>query len=138
MNTLARSVSRPWIFLLTAVVLFLLPPPVWSIEAPIADDATISSLVPNHHLGRTSSLVVEAPSRYGGTQRSYLRFNLDTLPAGTTGDDVAKATLLLFVDEVQSQGSFQVHRMLGTWNESRKLRTSLLGRSVREIQLGLA
>ena len=138
MNPPARSMRRPWPFLLMAVTLVLLPMPAWPTEAPITDDASTSSLTSHHDLGRTSSLVVKAPSRYGGTQSSYLRFNLDTLPAGTTGDNVAKATLLLSVDEVHSQGSFQVQRVLGTWNKPRKLRGSLLGRSVREIQLGPA
>ena len=53
-----------------------------------------------------------------GPANSYIKFKLtSSLPAGTTADNVAKATLKLYVSAVNSPSSFDVYRITGSWNE---------------------
>ena len=46
----------------------------------------------------------------GATQplKPFIKFDLSTVPAGTTGAEVEKATLSLFVDSVNTPGTFNV------------------------------
>src|SRR5207245_2616536 len=47
----------------------------------------------------------------------FIKFDLSTLPSGTKGANVKKATLKLFVGSVSAIGSFDVQRVTGTWTE---------------------
>src|SRR5436190_1872102 len=49
---------------------------------------------------------------------TYVRFDLSTLPPGTTGNDISKVTLRLYVNTVTTAGSFDIRRIMGTWDES--------------------
>jgi hypothetical protein len=49
--------------------------------------------------------------------RTYLRFDLTTLPAGTRGADVSRAVLRLWVSRVIRGGMFDVHSVRGGWSE---------------------
>jgi hypothetical protein len=53
-----------------------------------------------------------------GKFRTYLKFNLASLPAGTTAANVEKATLRLFVNSVSTAGAFNVHKVNAAWSES--------------------
>lgn len=62
-----------------------------------------------------------APSNHvggSGNRRSFIRFDLGTLPTGTSGTQVAKATLVLFADTATAGSTFDVMRVTGTWAES--------------------
>ena len=55
-------------------------------------------------------------------QTGYLKFDLSTLPPGMSEDAVEKATLILYVSDIKSEGVFEVRRIgppnaLGGWNE---------------------
>jgi len=77
----------------------------------VSDDAYTSSTAPSAHHG--SQIVLSV----GPTANSYIRFDLSNLPAGTHGHDVAKATLIVWVDPVGSSGSVDVFRVNGPWSE---------------------
>ena len=52
-----------------------------------------------------------------GWARTYLRLGLSSLPAGTVGADVSKATLRLWVDSTIRPGTFDVVQVTGAWSE---------------------
>jgi hypothetical protein len=74
---------------------------------PLADAYTLKQQ-PNLNFGGQPILVVQPGVK------SYLQFNLATLPPGAT---VSKATLRLYVDAVMSNGSFDVYQLTGSWGE---------------------
>jgi len=60
-------------------------------------------------------LQVDGPS----STKSFIRFDLTaSLPAGTPGNHVARATLKLYANLVNAAGSFAIYRVTSSWNES--------------------
>lgn len=51
-------------------------------------------------------------------ERAFLQFDVSTLPAGTTGSEVTRATLTLFVSEVRVPGTFDVVAVDSAWEEA--------------------
>jgi hypothetical protein len=80
-------------------------------DGVLKDDAYTQSSTPSQNFGANANL------RVASGINSYLRFDLSTLPAGTAGSDVAKATLRLYVNTLTTAGLFDVHRVIGAWNE---------------------
>ena len=87
----------------------------------LSADAFTRASSSSSNYGRKKQIWVQGPASSGVEQRSYLRFDLGSLPFGTVGSDVAKATLVLGVGKVRSAGSFEVFRVLGSdpdeWSE---------------------
>ena len=83
------------------------------VEARLSDDAYTSSTASGNNFGGSSTLNIKDP-----TLKSFLKFDLSTLPSGTLATDVKKATLKFFVDQVTTIGSFEVRRVTGTWTEA--------------------
>ncbi len=81
-------------------------------QAPVSDDAYVSSATPTTLNGANPSLVVQAP---GGS--SLIRFDLSRLPAGTTSSQVTRATVRAYVTAVAGQGSFDLYRVDTAWSE---------------------
>ena len=52
-----------------------------------------------------------------GTERTWVKFDLSTLPPGTVGSNISKATLTLWVNKIRTPGAFEVRRVLGGWQE---------------------
>jgi hypothetical protein len=82
-------------------------------QAPIADDAYVSSASPSTVNGTNPSLVVQAPSGW-----TLIKFDLSRLPAVTTSSQVSKATVKLYTSAVAGQGAFDLYRIDGAWKES--------------------
>jgi hypothetical protein len=89
--------------------------------AVLTGDTYVSSSNPTTNYGSQASLVVNSQSR------ALLKFDLSTLPAGTSASGVAKATLKLWVENGYTMfttvvpgpgGSFDVRRVTGPWNEA--------------------
>lgn len=78
----------------------------------IKDDAYTQTNTPNQNFDPNANL------RVGSGINSYLKFDLSTLPAGTTGNNVAKVTLRLWVNTVTTAGSFDIRRVTSTWDEA--------------------
>src|SRR5205809_846212 len=98
--------------------------PLWpriswaGVEARLSDDAYVDSSAPTSNFGNNTSLFVTAPTAKTSTRKTFIKFDLSTLPASTTGADVEKANLKLFVSKVAANGSFNVLRVDGSWSEA--------------------
>ena len=78
----------------------------------LKDDAYTQSSTPNQNFGTNANL------RVATGVNSHLKFDLSSLPSGTSANDIAKATLKLWVNTVTTTGSFDVRRITGVWNEA--------------------
>ena len=73
--------------------------------------------------GTNTILRVSAGSRTASpglqeiARNAFLKFDLAPLPRGTTGTNIVKATLVLYVNTLKSAGTFQVVAVRGTWDE---------------------
>ena len=76
---------------------------------PLGDSYT-DSADPTTNYGANTLLEVN-----GATQITYIQFPLSSIPAGAS---VSQATLKLFINSVQSAGSFNVYYVTGPWSES--------------------
>ena len=88
-------------------------------EAFLTDDATLIAAQPTGAKGWSqTTLRVIGPAGDRAVKETFLKFDLSTLPPGITGSNIVKATLVLGVDKVVGNGSFDVATVGGTWNES--------------------
>jgi hypothetical protein len=99
-------------FTAAAAVAGLTPLAALALDAPLAADASISASLPSSNFGAAHTLNV------GNGAAGLLRFDLSTLPAGTTAANLSKATLVLFVKSVGSAGSVEVQTVNSSWTES--------------------
>lgn len=81
-----------------------------------SQDAYTNTAAPNTNYGAATTL--GAVSSATSIQTTYIQFNLGSVPSGYTGNNVAKATLKLFVASVSKAGSFNVDYVNGIWSES--------------------
>jgi YVTN family beta-propeller protein len=81
-------------------------------EPLLSDDVSVSAQSASRTAGRRPSLNVR-----NGEEIAYLRFDLGTLPAGTTGDAVDRAMLRLWVSRVAGPGAVDVLPVTGYWSE---------------------
>jgi hypothetical protein len=115
----ARRRMARWFFLGLPLLamLTLLPSLSFGLQAILTEDAYTSSTSGTNSFGKQINLLVQgSPDSHSG-KRSFLKFDLSVLPAGTTGSNVGKATLRLFVNKVTKAGSFDVVRVTGDWDE---------------------
>ena len=102
---------------LLSALLMLAILPLWptlsfaGVETILTDDAYTSSSSPAKKFGKKKGLLVS------GSMRSFLKFNLATLPSGMVAADVEKATLKLFASKRRKAGSFDVFAVTGPWSE---------------------
>ena len=105
--------------LLVAVAVFLLSSGVsYAAQALLTDDTYTDA----NHASAQYAVKPYVKVNDSAEQTGYLKFDLSTLPPGVTGDDVEKATLILYVTNLKSEGIFEVRRIgtpspLGGWNE---------------------
>lgn len=102
------KISR-FVFLIIAIM--SLPGSVYA-NGTLKDDAYTQSSTPNQNFGTNANL------RVASGINSHLTFDLSSLPSGTSGNDLAKVTLKLWVNTVTTPGSFDVRRITGVWNEA--------------------
>jgi hypothetical protein len=103
-------------FLVAALVVMITgivsPGPASATLAILTDDAFTDATRPNQKFGGLSSLVINRNSD------AFIKMNLSTLPAGVTGADIEKATLIVFVNTVTTAGAFDVVRVTSAWDEA--------------------
>jgi hypothetical protein len=88
-------------------------------EAILTDDATVAVAKPaGSSRMSASALRVVGPLNNKSEQNAYLKFDFSPLPAGTTGTNIAKATLVLYANAVRKAGTFDVVAVNGAWTES--------------------
>ena len=95
----------------------LLPPSVArATQGVLLDDAFTQSTTPATNYGTAYSLGIQ-----GGAvaQKSYLKFDVSTVPTGTAGSNVDKAVLKIFFNKVTTGGSISIGQVtVGAWAES--------------------
>lgn len=96
-------------FILASCICFLVPVGLVAQAAPPVADTYSASGAPWANFGTKPLLQVS------NKNTSYLRFSLDTLPAGVS---VNKATLRLYVNSVGAAGSFDVYAVNNAWEET--------------------
>jgi hypothetical protein len=102
-----RTTQLRLVSLLTLILLAWTP--AYTQITPSADAYT-NSAAPTTNYGSKTLLDVD-----GATQVTYVRFNLASIPAGSS---VSQATLKLYVNSVTTAGSFNVDYVSGTWAEN--------------------
>jgi hypothetical protein len=83
-----------------------------AVDAPVIADSYINSPAPTSNFGTSASL------RINSSAKALLRFDLSELPSTTVAADVAKATLIFWVNTVTSAGALQVSPLTSAWTES--------------------
>jgi Collagen triple helix repeat (20 copies) len=81
-------------------------------QVTLTGDASVSTARPSTNFGTLSNLYV------GNGNSAFLQFNLGTLPAGTTSAQIARATLTVFVNRVNTAGSVTLSPATSAWSES--------------------
>ena len=89
-----------------------LPELALAVEALLVGDAHVTNKQPTDNFGALPNLNV------GPSAKAFLQFDFSTLPAGTTGDKVAKATLLLWVNRIGMSGAIDIQAVTSPWSES--------------------
>ena len=110
--------------LLGSLCLILLSPPIRGLAATasltVAEDTFINSGNPGNNAGGTGWLDAGRDGA-GGIRRGLLRFDLSSIPAGST---VTSATLQLSVVKVPGSGpvnsTFDLFRLLASWRQGNK------------------
>lgn len=105
------TASRAFLALSLALAA-VMPASSYALEATLTDDASTVSSMPATNFGTKTALQISAGSK------SYITFDLSTLPSGTVGADIAKATLKLYVNKVTTPGTFDLYRVAGAWTET--------------------
>ena len=101
------------VVLLVAALGALLPSDAGAAVLNLTDDAYVSSGAPNSKYGSSGSLTVN------GSAKSFLKFDLSTLPAGGSSSNVVKATLTVFIGSMSTPGEIDVKRVTsGPWDEA--------------------
>lgn len=103
------NILRP---LLIAGFAWLLALPALALDAPLAADASACQTQPSANYGTASALQV------GKSCFALLRFDLTTLPASVPASKVAKASLILYANQVSAPGRVDLYWVLSDWRES--------------------
>ena len=97
-----------------ASVVALCAPQVAADTLHASRDADVNLSQPSQNNGAGTSLFLRNVGT-GGVRNVFLRFDLETLPAGAP---VATARLRLWISAVQNAGAFDVHEVLADWEEA--------------------
>jgi hypothetical protein len=92
------------------LALLLWPASALAIQAVPSDDTYLDG---SSNKGNEETLRVGD----GGKHRAFIKFDLSGLPSGLSAVNIEKATLRLFVSQVNSSGQFDVHEVTGNWDE---------------------
>ena len=102
--------------LLAILACLFCPVAVFATNAVLTDDTTVSRQSTRAPSRPLPTLNVTA-TKTGITQKAYLKFDFSTLPDGSTGAQISKATLRLFCDTVTSPGLMNVVPVMSPWSE---------------------
>jgi hypothetical protein len=85
--------------------------------SPLAAQAVVAPIIADTHLAAANAGAAVAVNILPGN-KGLMQFDLSTLPAGITGDDIAKATMIYFVKTVTVSGKLQASAVTGSWAEN--------------------
>jgi len=97
-----------------------LPPSQDSYYVP--GSGTNFGTAPTILVGQTGTVTLQLPTGQlpvtnNNTAIGLVQFDLTNLPVGLTAAQIQKATLTLFVDQINSSGTINVDTAVGAWNE---------------------
>ena len=84
-------------------------------QLPVASDSYTTQTSKNQNYGNAQILAVNGS--VSAEKQSYVQFNLAPLPPGLTSSNVSIASLILFVNTVNTAGSFDVYLVNSAWAE---------------------
>src|SRR4029453_1052261 len=90
--------------------------PAFGTEAVLTDDTAINIAIPKA-FHRSSPLLGLAAARPGVTKQVYLKFDFSNLPANSTGVQIEKATLRVYLRNVKAPGLLDVLPVTSPWSE---------------------
>ena len=93
------------------ILLISLTPVVHAAPAILSGDTYTSRIFAAQNFGSSTNLYV------GSGNTTFLQFAFSTLPAGTTSSGIAKTTLVLYVNRVNTPGMISVCAVSAGWNE---------------------
>src|SRR6266851_2570012 len=67
--------------------------------------------------GAAKTLRVQGPPARNKVRTAFIRFDLSTLPPGTTGSQVTRAMLMVFVNALKVPGALDVRQVTSSWSE---------------------
>jgi hypothetical protein len=79
--------------------------------SPVAADTFLQSNVTTNNNGKVTLVYADFYAT------PLLKFSLTGLPQNLIADDIAKATLFIYIVSVPTAGRFQLSQVAGTWNE---------------------
>ena len=103
-------------FILCSFVFIVSGPPAFSHTLHVTDDTESNLNKPNENNGKARNLLIKNVGS-GGDRHGYFKFDLSSLGASVVGEDVKKATLRIYVHNVDNEGDVSVHRVLDAWQE---------------------
>ena len=101
------------------LLLTLLSSMAWA-QLPVAEDTFVASGTTTPQGTNTNLQVIASP-----INATLVKCDLSGLPAGTTGSQVTKATVKLYVDTVSLSGSLDVCQVTSAWTEAAAVFTKL-------------
>lgn len=104
---------HPASWLLAASLAWAAPLPAHAVNAMLMGDTHVNSSLPDSNYASSAKLEV------GGSFSTLVRFSLAGLPAGTTADDVASASLVLYVSSLPVAGFIEARAIQGAWAENK-------------------
>ena len=105
LQTLRRLVAA-W-----AICLFYSVSLAYAQTLHVTDDAEIDLNVASRNAGSSGKCTVNVD------KVCFVRFDLGTLPSGITGDDIDKAILKMFADNVSMGGAVRISAVEADWDE---------------------
>jgi hypothetical protein len=100
---------------LMSVIALIAPGQALAQALPVTNDAYTQQNAPTANTGTAGNLFVRGSTT--ADRNAYVQFSLTPLPAGLTSSNVSIATMKLFVSSVTAAGTFDVYRVISTWNE---------------------
>ena len=105
-----RPLRQSWLLWGIAI----LPVAAIAQTVPLAQDSyVVTSPATSNNYGAAATINASGPNG----DRALVQFDLTTLPAGTTADNIARATLTLFVNKLGAAGTINISVANGPWTE---------------------
>jgi hypothetical protein len=112
-----KFIRKHLLILLLIGMAMSLPNLSFAVEGTLTDDAYTSSGSTQNYGIQTILSVNGAPAD-NALKRSFLKFDLSTIPVGIPDVPVVKATLKLYVNKLIKAGSFDIMAVTSDWNET--------------------
>jgi len=111
-----RIKKLPTSSLLIVAVLLFCSSTLFAANTRLTDDTYADAAKSSANYGTKATMKISSSP----VQTGYVRFDLSTLAAGKTGDDIEKAVVTFYISNVKKEGTVEVRRISSSaspWNE---------------------